>query len=229
MKELLELSFTPANLLATICLMLVVVYWLVFLVGLLDLSFLDIHIGHDHDIDVDHDVSANKDVGKHYEVGSHQEGVGSKVMGFFNLGYVPVMVIFSFFALFYWAISILGNYYLADGLWILNVAVALGGIVGALFLAKIFTHPMRQLFKKFNDEEAPIDLRGKICTIELGPEGTRIGQATLQMRNKNLSIHVRSETGKRIPPGVKCVILEKNEEDESYTVEPLESETQNPP
>ncbi len=229
MKELLELSFTPANLLATICLLLVIVYWLVFVVGLLDLSFLDVQLDTDHDIHVDHDLDASKEVGKHVHVGSHNEGFTAKVLGFFNLGHVPLMVLFSFFSLFFWAICILGNHYLAGNTAILSVLVIVGGIVGAALMAKIITHPMRNLFKKFNDEEAPIDLRGQICTIELGPEGTRIGQATLRIRDKNLSVHVRSDSGKRIPPGTQCVILEKNETDESYTVETLEPETQNPP
>jgi hypothetical protein len=231
MKELFELSFTPANLLATICLMLVVVYWLVFLVGLLDLSFLDIDIGHDHDIDLehdlDHDLHAGKEVGKHMEVGAHSDqGFGAKVLGFFNLGHVPLMVIFSFFALFFWTISILGNYYLAGHVWILNVAVFVGGVVGAAFLAKVITQPLKSLFKKMYQEELPIDMRGRICEIEIGPEGTLLGQATLQVKDKSININVRSDSGKRIAPTTKCVVLEHFEAEDYYIVAPLDQEPQ---
>lgn len=227
MEELLELSFTPANILPTIFLLLVVLYWCVFLVGLLDLSFLDVDMSHGDDLPTH--LPDGKDFSHNAQLDADHVGFGNRLMGFFNLGYVPLMVIFSFFALFYWAISILGNHYLARGMWGLNLLILVGGLFGAALLAKFATQPLRRLFRHFNDEESELDLRGKICEIELGPEGERIGQAFLVIGSKNISIHVRSENGQRIPPRTKVVVLERSAVDESYIVTPLDTAPENSP
>lgn len=231
MRELLELSFTPANILPTICLLLVLVYWLVFLVGLLDLNFLDFHIDAgthlDADISADHDTgvhgsSAGKDL--HRDVGTDGHGLGHQLLDFLNLGHVPFMVFFSFFALFYWAASILGNHYWARGTPLLIAAVLVGGFVAAALLTKVVTQPLRRLFRKFNDDEDQVQFHGAICVIEIGPVGMQLGQAVLKHGTKSITISVRSESGKKITQGTECVILEKDPDTDCFIVAPLEHE-----
>lgn len=230
MRELLELSFTPANLVPTIFLVLVVVYWLVFLVGLLDLNFLDIQL--DHDVDGGHDIghdaghdhgSAGKDFQRDMQADGH--GFGHKLLDFFNLGHVPFMVFFSFFSLFYWAGAILGNHYWAKGASLLILVVLVGGFVAAALVTKVVTQPLRSLFKKFHDDEKEVEFQGAICTIEIGPEGDQLGQAVLKHDIKSITISVRSESGKKIKQGTTCVILEKAANADYYMVAPLEPET----
>jgi hypothetical protein len=226
MRELLEQSFTPANLVPTIFLVLTIVYWLVFLVGLLDLHFLDFHIDHDIHADAGYDASHGTGGGKDFHKDVHPDGsgFGFKVLDFFNLGHVPFMVFFSFFSLFFWAASVIGNHYWAKGTPVLILAVLGGGMVGALLLTKVATQPLRKLFKRFKDEEEVIDFHGAICTIEIGPEGKQLGQAVLRHATKSITISVRSESGEKIPHGTQCVILEKAEGQEYYMVAPLETE-----
>ena len=53
MSEILEYAFKPAVIPATILLLLVILYWVIFLVGFLDLEFLDVDLDTDADLDVD--------------------------------------------------------------------------------------------------------------------------------------------------------------------------------
>jgi hypothetical protein len=229
MRELLELSFTPANLLPTIFLVLVMVYWLVFLVGLLDLHFLDFHLDHDLHADAGphadaapHHGNAGKDISKDFPSGGH--GFGYQLLDFFNLGHVPFMVFFSFFALFYWAGSILGNYYWAQGATMLTLVVLVGGFFLAALLTKAITQPLRKLFKNFNDDEKDIQFQGAICVIEISPVGNQMGQAVLRHQTKSISINVRSDSGNKIIHGTECVILERMPDQDCFLVAPLDAE-----
>ncbi len=93
MLELIGESLKAPNLPATVILLIVLFYWMVNLVGLFDLDmFL---------VDVDHDSGSI-----HSEVAP-----GSFMHTIFNFGDIPVAILFSFFALFFWAGTILCNHY----------------------------------------------------------------------------------------------------------------------
>lgn len=252
MKEIFDLSFSPANVFPTILLLFVVLYWMVFLFGMLDLSFMDfevdagvdvdadVDIGMDKDIsidldvdvdadiDVDHDVDVGKDVGKDMGkdvVGQGQStATGLKILHFLNLGDIPFMIFFSFFALFYWAFSILGNHYIAEGSSLLIAATLVGGFVMSLLMAKIFTQPMRKLFREMGKGDGLVRLVGKLCTLELSVEGDRMGQAVVVAGDKHMLINVRSESGDRIPSGVRCLIVEREPDSDTFRVQRFEVE-----
>ena len=100
MLELLYVAFTPVNLFFTVLLLLVLVYWIMVILGALDVDFLD--------IDFDSDVDADADVDMDFQGGGFLRGI----LEFFYIGEVPVMVLVSVFSLSVWTISVLGNYYL---------------------------------------------------------------------------------------------------------------------
>jgi hypothetical protein len=238
MKELFELSFAAQNIVPTVLLLFAALYWLVFLVGLIDLGALDLHLDHhldahaDAHVDVHHDVhaEAGKEVhGAQKNMQAVGQSFGVRFMEFFNLGHVPLMVVFSLFAIFFWAFSVLGNYYLGGDSWALTLAILAAGIVCAALLSKVVTQPFRRFFKKLSEEEVAIQFQGKVAVIELAPEGTMLGQATILIANKNLTLSVRSESGKRIPSGVQVAILEHVAGEDYYLVAPLEVETSSNP
>ena len=248
MKEIFDLSFSPANVFPTILVLFVALYWLVFLFGMLDLSFMDfdvdagadldadvdVDVGMDHDVHVEHDVSVEhdaeigKDIGKDMAKDIAGQGQttsgGMRILHFLNLGDVPVMIFFSFFAVFYWAMSILGNHYLSEGKSILIAGILVGSFLIALLMAKLFTQPFRKMFREMGKGDAPINLVGKLCTLELSVEGDRMGQARVVVGDRHLLINVRSEDGGRIPSGVRCLIVEREGNESIYRVQRFEIE-----
>lgn len=249
MKEIFDLSFSPANIFPTVLLLIVTLYWLVFLVGLLDLQFLDFDAGAEgdfdvsmdkdisigKDIDVDVDVDADVDVGMDKDVDVDADadvdkdvgagkgsGVGIQILKFLNLGDVPFMIFFSFFALLFWAFSVLGNHYWAGENTGLIVGVLASSFIVAALFTKVITQPFRGMFRKLNADDAPIDFRGKLCVLEVGVEGKRMGQADIVVRDKHLLINVVSESGEPISRGTKCLIVDIGPNKDYYTITPFD-------
>ena len=59
MGEVLQEALMPANLVFTVMLGIVIIYWIMVILGALDVDFLDIDF--DSDVDVDADVDADVD------------------------------------------------------------------------------------------------------------------------------------------------------------------------
>ena len=245
MKEIFELSFSPANIFPTILLLFVGLYWVVFLIGFLDLEFLDfdvdvdadmdvdvdMSVGMDKDISLDKDISMDKDISVEAEGdmdldkgigGGKGAGIGMKLLSFLNLGDVPFMVFFSFFALFFWAFSVLGNHYLHDGSWAPILGLLVGSMVLGALLTKVLTQPFRKFFRDMGKGDAKIDYRGKQCTLELSVEGDRVGQAHLTIQDKVFVLNVKSESGDRIDRGSNCLITGYDRDHDLYTVQLFE-------
>lgn len=228
MKEVFDLSFAPQNLLPTILLLFAVMYWVVFLLGFLDLSFLDIDLGGKDiggkDLSLD---AAQGDVhaGGHVDSDAGGKGFGGSFLSFLNLTHVPFMVVFSFFALFFWAAAVIGNHYFAGtDTWLILLTLVVAVVVG-LVLAKVSTQPLRGIFRKLNNVEGRIDLRGKTCVLEIGVEGQRIGQADVVIGAKHLLINVKAIDGVRIARGTKCLIVDLVEgSEDTYLVEVLDED-----
>lgn len=213
MQEVFDLSFSAENIFPTVVLLMTALYWVVFLLGFLDLDFLDFDAG-GKDIDMDAGADADGAVGKDF---------GSTMFDFMNLTQVPFMVVFSFFAVFFWAGSVIGNHYLADHHTGMVIAVLLGAILASLLVTKLITQPLRRVFRKLNDFEGKLDLRGKTCILQMGLNGTMIGQAELVHGTKHLLINVRSISGARIANGSRCLIVEEDDErEDTFLVEAIE-------
>lgn len=237
MKELFDLSTAPENLFPTILLIFVAVYWVIFLIGLLDFSFLDFDL--DKDIDLTTEVDLDMDVevdgsghlgndaaghGNNVSAPSKEIGLGTKILSFLNLGDVPFMAFMTFFALFFWAGCILGHHYLSKRDFLLSVLITLGSIVVAALLTKVFTQPFRKFFKSLNQAEKPLNLTGQLCIMETGTEGERLGQADVTLENKHLLVNVKSDNGQRIDKGIQCVLLSKDESGDFYYIQPFDLE-----
>ncbi|MEM7036806.1 MAG: hypothetical protein AAF570_07500, partial [Bacteroidota bacterium] len=154
--------------------------------------------------------------------GGKGPGVGMRLLNFLNLGDVPFMVFFSFFSLFFWAFSILGNYYMHDGHLAPILGLLVGGMVLAALVTKVLTQPFKRFFRDMGKGDQSIDFRGKQCTIELSPEGNRIGQANVEIGDKTYALNVKSESGERIPRGQNCLIVGFNRQNDLYIVQPFD-------
>ena len=91
MMELVEHAFSGVNLLYTILLMMVLVYWLIVILGLIDLDAFDL----DLDADVDGGLDAH-------------EG-GFSWLAYFNVGEAPIMFFVSIVTLVMWVVSMQVN------------------------------------------------------------------------------------------------------------------------
>ncbi len=83
MIELMQLAFYPINMVFTMLLISIVVYWLTVILGVLDTDLFDMDLPDmDADADMDADVDANLDT-----------GVAWGVLHWFYVGEVPIMML----------------------------------------------------------------------------------------------------------------------------------------
>jgi len=206
MSELFHAAFAPVNIVYTIILLVVVMYWLVAILGLLDIGAFD--LGADVDIDsadLEMDVSGGSALGS--------------VLGFFNFGEVPVTLYATIVALSMWVVSVQLSYYLRDylagiELWF-ALALALPNLLFGLLMAKLITMPAKW-FNEQREHETP--LVGKVCLITSLEADQESGQCEVATGGAPITLHVYTQEGEILNRGDAAVIVKRNRKEHRYLV-----------
>ncbi|CAN5308230.1 hypothetical protein BH09BAC1_BH09BAC1_22630 [soil metagenome] len=215
--ELFLEAISLYNIAWTILLVLCIAYWLMVIVGLADIDFLDI------DMDVDHDLDLDGDADIHKEISVDPDSWLHGFMKFFNMGEVPLMVILTVFALSGWAINVLLNYYLNPGWGWLAAVFMIPAVVGGLILSKIITTPLINFYKKLGYKgEEPIDYLGRTGVVTVSVEENKLGQAEIMVNGDPMIVNVKSKKGK-LPKGSKVSIAYEGEGNRFYWAETYET------
>jgi hypothetical protein len=188
-------------------LVFVLLYWLTVIVGLLDVSSLDLDIEVEADAD---DVSADWLNG---------------ALAFFNLGRIPLMVFLSFVALPLWAGSILINYYTGNTSFLLGLVFLLPLFIGSLFLAKFLTLPFVKLFAVLEkDHSGGGVVIGKVCTVLLPTTAEKLGQAAVRIDGAPLMLNVKAASAAaELRKGDTALIIDFDVQRRVYLIEPYEA------
>lgn len=228
MHELITASLSLPNLLFTVLLGLVTLYWLFVILGAvgLDAFDFDMDVDADIDVDVDMDVDVDADVDAEGSVGEATSGgIMLGMLRFFNLGRVPFMVLISVWLLSIWALSVYCNH---EGSWInptnsgTTAALLLIPIllIGS-FVTKLFTAPLVPVFEKINATAKPIVVNGKMGTLLTSIEGSQKGQLKAHIDGSTVTLIVQSNGGTPLRKGEEVVIVDKSNEDKTYLVQRL--------
>ncbi|MBW3544462.1 MAG: hypothetical protein KY428_02490 [Bacteroidetes bacterium] len=204
MIELFEFAIAGANVIPTLLLIAMILYWSTVLFGAVDLEFFD--------LDLDSSPDGHPEGGLEWL---------NRILRFFNLGRVPLMIFLSFLILPLWLFCILVNdmlgiYSLLPGLLTLGL-----GFWCCLFIAKILTMPFVSLFEKM-EEEKNFSVIGKICTMQSPANDSRIGQAVVEQKGKGapMILTVCSRPGTLVNSGETALVLEYQTDRRCYLVEP---------
>ena len=212
MKELLEFAFSGINLVPTILMIFVIIYWLIVILGVIDIDSLDFDLDLDLDMDADMDADVDADV---------DMGGLSSVLAFFNIGHMPLMVFVTFFTLPLWAITLLANEAFGGGSILIGLAVLLGTAFVSLFIAKFLTIPIAKFYRKVKENtEAVKNIVGKICTAKLPITPDQTGQAEIKVNGTSVLINVRTREGLSVQKGSTALVIDFNEAQKVYYVEP---------
>jgi hypothetical protein len=212
MTELLQAAVAPPNLVATGLLVFVLLYWLIVIVGLLDMKT----------------VHLNLDDHGHFHHDGQHDGPGwlSGALAFFNLGRIPLMVFLSFVFLPLWVGSVLANYYAGNTSWLRGLAFLLPLFVGSLFVAKVLTLPFVKLFTALEKDHGPgAVVIGKVCTVLLPATATHLGQAAVRIDGAPLMLNVRS-AGAPLAKGDTGLVIDFDADRRCYVVVPYQTQHQ---
>lgn len=222
MQEIFQAAFMPINVVFTVMLILVVLYWLMVIIGAMDVDFLnfdfDADLDADADIDIDTDIDGDLDI----EGGGAMRGL----LHFFYVGEVPVMVLLSVLILTMWAFSMIANHYLnPTGSLPAAMPIFAANLFASLSVCKVIGMPLRRLFMVFDkDSNASRSVMGRICTVITTQVSDKLGQAEMPSKGAPILLNVVAEGGNIFHKGDEAVVIGKNKETGVYTIAPVDLE-----
>ena len=214
MQELFDHSFSMINIVPTFLLFFSLLYWVIVMLGAIDLDFFDLDVDLDMDADIDVDMDAPDNVSL---------GWLNSVLVFFNLGQIPLMIFITFLALPMWFIGVVGNYYLGINNVIISLLLLIPNFIVSLFIAKFATMPFVKLFTRLKIEETSMtSLTGSICKVVLVATEKHVGQAEVKQDGSSYLINTKTSGGQKINKGETALIIEYNEEHKIFLIEPYQ-------
>lgn len=217
MQALLYEALLPVNIAFTILLVFVMLYWLTVLLGLIDISAVDV----DLEVDVDAEVEVDADVEADSDVENNGGSWMIQSLQFFNFGSVPFMVVFSFLTLCLWAFSILTNYYFGHGSWGTTALLLIPNLAISLLVTKLVTTPLIPLFRHFDGSAAAIEYIGQECTLTLPASGSAMGQAEVLINDNPLLVNVKLDGDHPLKRGDKALIINESPDGKYYIIKQL--------
>jgi len=218
MIELLQAAISPVNVIYTVLLMIILIYWVSIILGVMDTSSFDIDfdLDVDVDLDVDLDVDMDADVDADGDVGSGGWFAGA--LHFFNFGKLPFMVIMSFVILIQWAVALLVNDNFGHGSIVFALVAALPILFVSLSATKIITTPLIPFFAKLNTAEEPVNYIGKTGTLILPPTRDKAGQAEIIEGGNPLIISVKIPENEVIPKKGEQIVVISEADNKRYFI-----------
>jgi hypothetical protein len=243
MHEVLTESIRWVNLPFTVLLAVVVLYWLMVGIGVLDLSLFgdldaDFHVdghfdAHAHvDTDVgDHPLIPGDPAGLHSGEahGIHKEIAGGhngsflvQALSFLNVGQVPLTLVLSVFALCLWLGSMIVNRYLTGGSVALATAALIPNFIVSVVATRYITLPFRPLFRAITwERNEHFVVIGQRCTITTSEATPEFGQAEIKTDGAPLLLNVRTLNGSRLTKGETAVVARVDHDRSLYFITPL--------
>ena len=212
MEELYNYAIHPYSLLYSILLLIALVYWVIAILGVVDLNIADVDVDLDLDIDIQGDV----------ESGIEAQGGGFwiEVLGFFHFGKLPFMLIFTCFIFFQWAASILIHHLITEDL-IITLLLCIPSMMLCLFLSKIVLQPLLPLFEKMMKEEKDVNYIGKQGVVKFPAYGSKLGQAEVKIEDKHLRIKITPAKNQELKRGDRIEILQTLDSKQGFIVKKI--------
>ncbi len=225
MQQFLQIALAFPTVVFTAVLLVLGLYWLLVILGALDLDTFDMsaHVNmHGH---VDAHVHLDADVDPDGMLPGPD--LIEAVMSALGMGTVPLTVILSFLTLTAWMVSFAAVYYLAPmigGLTSLYAALfGVGSFVAALPVTMLIMQPFIQLFDTKGEKHGGESLIGSVCRVTTSRVDAKFGQADVDDGGAGLLLPVRCEAQNNgLSRGSKALIIDYDDEQHAYIVEPYD-------
>lgn len=205
MKELWELAISPSVLPMTLLLVPVLLYWLLNLLGILDLEFLDV------DFEAD---GGDADDGP---------GLGflHSVLRIVNATDIPVMIVFSMLIILLWTSTMVLNQLLnPSGAAGVGAMAAAGGLVAAVLLTRVVVQPLKPFFRLLKDDpQDHLPVIGRTGTVRSAQVDDSSGQVEVVNHGAPLLLNARVVEGSQpVPRGAEILVVRHDSETDLYYV-----------
>ncbi|HSW01543.1 MAG TPA: hypothetical protein VLI39_15335 [Sedimentisphaerales bacterium] len=222
MVEFLTAAFSPVNVVFTVLLLVLGLYWILVILGAFDIDLFHIDLPHGGP---EFEADADGDVG--HDIDGLDLGVGHAILQFFYFGEVPTMLLVSVMALFLWAFSMLGNHYLnPEHSPAMALAVFVGNFAVSTVVLKFVALPLRTVYIILNkDYNAPGDVVGKTCqVVTTHVTRDKMGQAQMSTKGAPLLLNVLSQDDDVFNRGEEALVVERDVARGTYRIAPMKRE-----
>jgi len=186
-------------------------YWLVAVLGLVDVEILDFDLPSDGGIDVNG------------ENGVETPEVLAGLMLRFGLQGVPVTVIVSFISLFGWLICYYAVHFLLFWLppgllrFVASIPLIMAVLYVAVMITSVVIKPLRPLFQKAQQQTVK-HMLGQVAVVRSSRVDQHYGEALMEDGGAGLILKVRSSEDSSFKRGDRVVLLEYQSESNTYRV-----------
>ena len=209
MKEIWNLAISPQVLPLTILLVPVALYWLLNVLGAVDLDFLD--------VDFDHDTH-----GAHHD--SSHDSWFHGALRFVNATDVPVMIVLSVLVILLWACAMIGNlWFNAQQSGLTGGIIAGTALVAAVVLTRYVVAPLKPFFRliRADDEKHP-PVVGRSGIVRTAWVDERSGQVEIEMQGAPLLLNAKVAAGTfSLPRNTEVIVVSHDAVTGVYTVRSL--------
>lgn len=210
--KLLDVVCSFPSAIPTVLLLAALFYWVLALIGLVDLDVL-----HGHGADIHHSIgSAHHGVDVHHGADGHHSDTASHGLlagALLSMGLtgVPLSMVLSVMILTIWVVTtLLHVWFLADLpamlRWGLGVPALVLGTISSLPLTAVLLRPMRGLFVVHNAQRDE-HLVGHPCRILTLEVTERFGQAHVQDRGNGFTVRVFARVPNTLTKGSEAVLI----------------------
>jgi len=196
--ELWEAAFAPVNVVYTILLIGILVYWIICIIGLVDIGG-----GLDLDVDLDADIDG---------VAGTSTGA---VFNLLNMGEVPILIYGSIIVVVMWVASLQINDWLGnDNIWI-ALLLAVPIFMTGLIAAKLITEPLRVINRM---KQRETKLEGRVCRVTSGEVNDQYGECEITTKDAPYRVNARTQDGEVLRRGDDALVVDHvKEENGLYT------------
>lgn len=209
MSEFINFVFNGANAVPTALLLFTILYWIIVIIGFVGTDFLDIDIDVDSDSEVEVDATSSADI-----------SWLNKVLLFFNLGKIPLMVWLTFVALPLWFICVNINGLLGIHNFFIGLVVFLPALFVSMFLAKFLTWPFVTFFQRIDEDSKKKEIIGKVGVVTLSADHKSKGQAEVNYRGSFLRFYIKTREGAAVQKGEQVLFIKNMVDEGAYLIEP---------
>jgi len=209
MDLLLDVASQFPTVIYSVLLGIVVIYWLIGMLGLIDLDFAG-------DVDIEADLDADIDV---------NVGGLTGLLLTFGLTGIPFTLVISIIILICWLISFYLQFYLLTWLpdgWLYYLAGALSDFIVFLIslpITAVVIRPLKGMFKSVETASSN-HLVGKEATIATTKVSATFGQARVFNEGAEILLDVRCDDHHAFNMGDKALVIEYLTDNHTYIVAP---------
>lgn len=192
MSEFIHIIYSSPNIIPTFILSFCVLYWLIVIIGIIDLDMID--------IDVDIDADADTDI-----TGGSEAGVAwlNKALHFFNLGRIPFMLWLSIIGLMTWFAVITVNYILGNQSFLLGLVIFMIALISVMFIAKPLMYPLVKMFDALESNDGLKSVIGQIAEVIYPDKNGKPGEVEINHDGSRIRIFAL--------PASKDIVLIRNQ------------------